>query len=144
MLARTLFVAMLAMFAWLPQTYAGSQTVPANAEGQIEFNTPSGNIGCIYTPNGGTSTYEPQDGGPELSCSRVEPSYVTVILGPKGPATLIKNPGEQGCCGDVTRLAYGNSWSKGPFSCQSSTKGLTCTGKHGHGFFVSKAKVTVK
>ncbi|MER9892713.1 hypothetical protein NKJ40_11460 [Mesorhizobium sp. M0119] len=84
-------------------------------EGQIEFNTPSGNIGCIYTPKGGTSTYEPQDGGPELSCSRVEPSYVTIILGPKGPATLIKNPGEQGCCGDVAKLAYGNSWSKGRF-----------------------------
>ncbi|MER9496418.1 hypothetical protein NKI86_32220, partial [Mesorhizobium sp. M0320] len=90
MLARTFFAAMLATFAWLPQTYAGSQTVPANAEGQVEFNTPSGNIGCIYTPKGGTSTYEPQDGGPELSCSRVEPSYITIILGPKRPATLIK------------------------------------------------------
>lgn len=97
------------------------------AEGQIEFNTPSGNIGCIYTPKGGTSTYEPQDGGPELSCSRVAPSYVTIILGPKGPATLIKNPGEQSCCSDVTKLAYGKSWSAGPFSCESSTKGLTCT-----------------
>ncbi|MER8834916.1 hypothetical protein [Mesorhizobium sp. M0909] len=112
--------------------------------GTDRVQPPSGNIGCIYTPKGGTSTYEPQDGGPELSCSRVEPSYVTVVLGPKGQATLIKNPGEQGCCGDVAKLAYGNSWSKGLFSCQSSTKGLTCTDKHGHGFFVSKAKVTVK
>ena len=70
--------------------------------------------------------------------------FLLVILGPNGPATLIKNPGEQGCCSEAAKLAYGNSWSKGPFSCQSSTKGLTCTGSDGHGFFVSKAKVTVK
>lgn len=141
--ARAAVAAILALFTWLPVAHAAGQDIPASAEGQVEFNTPSGNIGCIYTPAGGTGTYEPQDGGPELSCSRVSPSYVTIILGPKGPATLIKNPGEQPCCGDVTRLAYGNSWSAGPFTCQSSTKG-TCIGINGHGFFISKAKVTVK
>jgi len=144
MLARAVAPAILSVFACLPLAHAGEQSIPASAEGQIEFNTPSDNIGCIYTAAGGTSTYEPQDGGPELSCSRVEPSYVTIILGPKGPATLIKNPGEQPCCSDVTRLAYGNSWSAGPFSCQSSTKGLACTATNGHGFFISKAKVSVK
>ena len=145
MLARA--AAILSLFAWLPLVplaHAGEQSIPAGAEGQIEFNTPSGNIGCIYTPKGGTGTYEPRDGGPELSCSRVEPSYVTIILGPNGPATLIKNPGEQGCCSDVDKLGYGNNWSAGPFSCQSSTKGLTCTATNGHGFFISKAKATVK
>ena len=136
--------AVLSLFAWLPLAHAAEQSIPAGPEGQIEFNTPSDNIGCIYTAKGGTSTYQPQDGGPELSCSRVEPSYVTIILGPKGPATLIKNPGEQPCCSDVTRLAYGNRWSEGPFSCESSTKGLTCTATNGHGFFISKAKATVK
>ena len=141
---RRLAAAIAILFAWLPQAHGANQTIPASAEGQIEFNTPSGNIGCIYTPQGGTSTYQPQDGGPELNCSRVEPSYITVILGPQGPATLIKNPGEQGCCGEVTKLRYGNRWSKGPFSCQSSTKGLSCTAGNGHGFFVSKARVTVK
>ncbi|AMY00476.1 hypothetical protein AB0V79_11070 [Mesorhizobium ciceri] len=142
MLARA--AAILSLFAFVPLAHAGEQSIPASAEGQIEFDTPSGNIGCIYTPKGGTGTYEPRDGGPELSCSRVEPNYVTIILGPKGPATLIKNPGEQGCCSDVDKLGYGNSWSAGPFSCQSSTKGLTCTATNGHGFFISKAKATVK
>ena len=136
--------ATLFLLAWHPLAQAAEQSIPAGVEGQIEFNTPSGNIGCIYTPKGGTSTYEPQDGGPELSCSRVAPSYVTIILGPKGPATLIKNPGEQSCCSDVTKLAYGKSWSAGPFSCESTTKGLACTATNGHGFFISKAKVTVK
>ena len=144
MLARAAAPAILLLFAWLPLAHAGDQSIPASSEGQVEFNAPSGNIGCIYTPKGGTSTYSPQDGGPELSCSRVEPSDVTVILGPKGPATLIKNPGEQSCCSDLDKLDYGNSWSHGPFTCQSSTKGLTCTGGNGHGFFVSKAKVTVQ
>ncbi|ESY74841.1 hypothetical protein NKJ90_30030 [Mesorhizobium sp. M0051] len=134
----------LPLFAWVPPAHAASQGIPSSAEGQIEFNTPSANIGCIYTPKGGTGTYEPRDGGPELSCSRIEPSYITIILGPKGPATLIKNPGEQGCCSDVDKLGYGHSWSAGPFSCQSSTKGLTCTATNGHGFFISKAKATVK
>lgn len=144
MLARAVAPAILSLFTWLPLAHAGEQSISAGTEGQIEFNTPSDNIGCIYTAAGGTSTYEPQDGGPELSCSRVEPSYVTIILGPKGPATLIKNPGEQPCCSDVTRLAYGNSWSAGPFSCQSSNTGLACTATNGHGFFISKSKVTVK
>ncbi|RVA23183.1 hypothetical protein EN935_28505, partial [Mesorhizobium sp. M7D.F.Ca.US.004.03.1.1] len=85
MLARS--AAILFLFAWLPLfasvplAHAAEQGIPASADGQIEFNTPSGNIGCIYTAKGGTSTYEPKDGGPELSCSRVEPSYVTIILG---------------------------------------------------------------
>ena len=122
--------------------FAAQQTVPPNPDGQIEFITPSGNIGCIFTPKGGTQVYEPVDGGPELNCSRVEPSYVTVILGPKGPAKLIKNPGEQGCCSDVTKLEYGNRWSQGPFKCESTKQGLNCTGTNGHGFFLSKAKAT--
>ncbi|TPM41948.1 hypothetical protein [Mesorhizobium sp. B2-3-4] len=144
MLTRSAVFIALSFLAWLPPAHAADQAIAESTGGQIEFNTPSDNIGCIYTPKGGTSTYEPQDGGPELSCSRVEPSYITIILGPKGPATLIKNPGEQSCCSDVAKLAYGNSWSAGPFSCQSSTKGLTCIGANGHGFFISKAKATVK
>jgi hypothetical protein len=142
MLARVAIPFIVSLFLWLPQAFAGQQTIAPGAEGQIEFNAPSGNIGCIYTPKGGTSTYEPAGGGPELNCSRVEPTYVTVILGPSGPANLIKNPGEQGCCGDVAKLAYGNSWSKGPFSCQSSKTGLSCASSNGHGFFLSRAKVS--
>ena len=44
--------------------------------GQVEFVMPSGNIGCIYTPQGGTDIYEPRGGGPELSCDRVFPLRV--------------------------------------------------------------------
>jgi hypothetical protein len=37
------------------------------------------------------------------SNSRVEPSYISAILGPKGRAMPIKSPGEQACC-DVDKL----------------------------------------
>lgn len=137
-------IAMVAAFVAPMVAAAADQHIPANSEGQIEFNSPSDNIGCIYTPEGGTSVYTPQDGGPEISCSRVEPRYVTVILGPKGKATKIENPGEQGCCSIVTRLEYGNTWSAGPFTCASRKTGLTCSSSNGHGFSMSRASVTVK
>jgi hypothetical protein len=94
---------------------ARDQNVPAQTAGQTEFITPSGNVGCTYTPKGGTATYEPTGGGPELICERVEPAYVTVIMGPNGRVKRIDNPGEQGCCSDRPKLAYGTNWSRGPF-----------------------------
>jgi len=69
------------------------------ADEQVTFCTPSGNIECIYTPVGGTSVYEPVDGGPELSCDRVSPRYVRVVLGPTGPATLFEDVGDAGAGG---------------------------------------------
>ena len=70
---------------------------------------PSGNVGCIYTPRGGTDTYQPADGGPEISCDRIAPSYVNITLGSKSAAVLTKDPGEQGCCGGDNVLTYGNT-----------------------------------
>ena len=49
MLARVAAPALVSLLLWLPQAVAGQQTIPASAEGQIEFNAPSGDIGCIYT-----------------------------------------------------------------------------------------------
>ena len=48
-----------------PRLAVDGQSIPASAKGQVELNTPSGNIGCIYAPNGGTNTCQPRDGGPE-------------------------------------------------------------------------------
>ena len=87
-----LLTAMLMLGA--PAAYAKQQTFTEQDNGQISFVMPSGNIGCIYTPKGGTDVYEPVDGGPEISCDRIAPSYVNITLGPKGPAKLTENPGE--------------------------------------------------
>jgi hypothetical protein len=115
-------------------------SAPAFAAEQIEFVLPSGNIGCIYTPEGGVPNYQPVDGGPELSCDRVEPEYVRIILGPQGNATLHKNVGDASCCSAGPVLAYGKRWKAGPFKCRSSTSGLDCR-RGAHGFFMSRARL---
>jgi hypothetical protein len=139
---RRLLVLMAAMLMLLaPPAYAKQQTFVAGDNGQISFVMPSGNIGCIYTPKGGTDVYEPVDGGPEISCDRIEPSYVNITLGPKGPAKLIKDPGEQGCCGGENVFAYGNTAKVGPFTCSSSTAGLVCeTADKKHGLCLSRTR----
>lgn len=124
--------------------FAEEQEIEPDDHGQIAFVTPSGNIGCLYTPRGGTDIYEPIDGGPELTCERVEPDYVTVILGPADEAQRIDDPGEQGCCGDDEALGYGNSLALEGFTCVSEKTGLSCeTEDEEHGFLISKAKIMV-
>lgn len=120
-----------------------SATIMAEPDGQVVFTTPSNNIGCTFTPAGGTAVYTPRDGGPELVCERVAPHYVTVIMGPKGAVQRIDNPGEQGCCSLDQVLAYGQEWSRGPFTCQSRKTGLTCRRNDGRGFSLSRAGVKV-
>lgn len=122
---------------------AKEQRLKTGPDGEVSFITPSGNIGCIYIPAGGTSVYQSADGAAELQCDRVEPSYVAVILGATTKARRIDDPGEQGCCALDQKLNYGNSWSAGPFTCLSAKTGLTCSSQAGHGFVISKAKIGV-
>ena len=114
----------------------------ANDQGQIEFTMPSNNVGCIYTPAGGTDTYETADGGAELSCDRVEPAYIRAVLAASGKAKRYTNVGDASCCGSENIFEYGEVWSEGPFSCISSTTGLACT-RGSHGFSMSRKAVKV-
>jgi hypothetical protein len=123
---------------------AAEQEIKAMETGQIEFGTPSGNIGCIFTPEGGTDVYQPANGGPELICERVEPTYVTVILGTEGDPQVIENPGEQGCCSSEDILAYGNTVELGgEFTCGVETTGLTCERDDGTGFSMARAGIEI-
>ncbi|HTO33703.1 MAG TPA: hypothetical protein VL202_21410 [Pararhizobium sp.] len=108
---------------------------------QEEFVLPSGNIGCIYTPEGGTAVYQPADGGPELSCDRIEPRYVRATLSREGAATLYKDVGDQSCCSAGPVLDYGETWTAGPFSCLSTRTGLSCERDDGHSFFLSRKRL---
>ena len=101
---------------------------------------PSGNIGCPI-PEGGTDTYMPADGGPELICERVEPSYVTVILSDVDEAQVIEDPAEQGCCGAENVFAYGHVIELEGFYCESETTGLTCENDEGYGFSMARAGI---
>src|SRR4051812_41011929 len=51
-------VAALVVLLGLPAKAYETQSMYGNDEGQVEFTMPSGNIGCVYTPAGGTSFYE--------------------------------------------------------------------------------------
>lgn len=118
------------------------EKMPARSFGVAEeFVMPSGNIGCIYTPMGGTEVYQPADGGPELSCDRVAPKYLRATLGRSGKAVVRTNVGDQGCCGAERTLDYGETWSAGPFTCFSQRTGLTCKRDDGHSFLLSRARV---
>ncbi|MEO5808306.1 hypothetical protein [Devosia sp.] len=123
---------------------AAEQYIAAEDNGQIAFIMPSGNIGCVYTPAGGTETYSTLDGGAELQCDRVAPSYVRVVLSASGATQRINNPGEQPCCSIEPKLAYGNTWRAGPFQCISETRGLTCVRDENTGFVLSRAQIIVK
>ena len=121
---------------------AGQQFFDLLPTGQIEFTMPSGNIGCVYTPEGGTPVFVPVDGGPELACDRVEPAYRRFTLGKAGPASVQDNVGDASCCGSPNVLEYGNFWQAGPFYCESDETGLTCM-RGQNGFFISRKETTV-
>jgi hypothetical protein len=107
---------------------------------QSEFVMPSNNVGCIYTPPGGTDTYQTADGLAELSCDRVQPSYVRVILGAAGKPKKYTNVGDASCCSTSYVLAYGEVWQQGPFTCTSEITGLSCT-RGNHGFSINRKTI---
>jgi hypothetical protein len=113
----------------------------ANESGQIEFVMPSGNVGCIVTPEGGTDVYQPKGGGPEIMCDRVEPEYVRVVLG-AGAAEELDDVGDPSCCGAEQVLRYGEWTSLEGFVCYSKATGLTCTTEdEKHGFKMARAGI---
>lgn len=139
---RSFAAALVVVAAFALPAGAAEVTFAPDDGGQIEFTMPSGNVGCLYTPAGGTEVYEPVDGGPELICERVEPSYVTVILGPQGEPQLIEDPGEQSCCGATSIFAYGDVVDLDGFICWSEKTGLACTrSADGVGFTMARAGV---
>ena len=137
-------LATLAVLLGVPAKAYEPQNFFANDEGQIEFVMPSGNIGCIYTPAGGTSVYETVDGLAEIQCDRVEPSYVRAILGGQGGGYLIEDVGDASCCSLMQRFEYDHVVTLGPFQCLSERRGLTCARQDGHGFFLSRALVQAR
>jgi len=130
-----------ASIALAQSTQATVDFAPA-PNGYTSFSMPSGNVECIFTPAGGSKVYQPLDGGPELSCDRLQPTYVRLTMTPKR-VDRADNPGEQTCCGSDNPLAYGQRWTKGGFTCESAQDGLTCRRADGRGFSISRAKIGV-
>jgi hypothetical protein len=122
--------------------FACEQTIATNRDGQIEFRSPSGNIGCLYSPQG-VEGYMSAGSAPELTCSRNRPSYVTLVMSGSGRITRMDKPLDRSCCSGVT-LAWGKSWSAGPFRCRSATDRLTCTGPGEHAFSIGRSAVVTR
>lgn len=137
-------IAAVAVVLVVPAKAYEVQQMRTNPSGQVEFIMPSGNIGCIYTPEGGMAVYETWDGLAEIQCDRVEPNYVRAILGGQGEGEIYDNVGDAGCCGAPQKFRYDHIVVLGPFQCLSTTKGLTCARADGHGFFLSLALVQAK
>lgn len=103
---------------------------------------PSKNIACAYIAD---RNY----GGPFLRCDLLsglhpkpsgrcrEGDWASVLLKPSAKA-------RPSCVSDTVYdnrapfLAYGRSWVRGPFRCQSAQRGLTCRSNTGHGLFLSR------
>ena len=115
--------------------------VPATASGKFTFiQTPSHNIGCLYQNSPAALRCDIRSG---LKPPPSKPRGCTVDwtggyqVGATGRAHKV-------CAGDTVLSAnarvvrYGTTWRGGPFTCKSSTSGLRCKNRSGHGFFLSR------
>lgn len=121
------------------ETPAAASPAPG---GTSEFAAAGGNVGCTYTPVGGTAVYTTQDGRAELFCDRVEPTYVRLSMSEEGAAREVPTD-ERGCCSGAV-LAHGARWSEGPFSCEVSETGVACSKSDGHGFTLTRTQADVR
>ena len=107
------------------------------------FHAPSGNIQCAIMTG-------------DYNSARCDVMEVTKMSFPTQPADCdldwghafevgSTGAGAPACAGDTVAdpsgfvLGYGQSFSKGGFTCQSEKTGMTCTNEEGHGFSVAKA-----
>jgi Family of unknown function (DUF6636) len=115
--------------------------VPASASAKFVFiQTPSHNIGCLYSTAPASLRCDIRSG---LKPPPSKPKGCTVDwtggyqVGPTGGAHKV-------CAGDTVLspgarvVRYGATWREGAFTCKSSTSGLRCHNRSGHGFFLSK------
>jgi hypothetical protein len=105
------------------------------------FYSPSGNIECIFNNN--EVLKEPQPN--TLDCGTFNNHrHVVIIAGQHGgPAywpqvwTAYFHPGHSPV------LAYGSTWTRGGFTCKSTTAGMTCWANSNKlGFTISRSTVT--
>ncbi|HSP71279.1 MAG TPA: DUF6636 domain-containing protein [Gaiellaceae bacterium] len=112
------------------------------------FHSPSGTIRCLLAP------------GRVLRCDLRRADYAAALqarcmrpggagvdwhgfelpAARKGTVTcsggILYNPGTQRPA--YANLPYGQTWRRGPFTCDSRVTGVTCRNTGGHGLFVSR------
>lgn len=103
---------------------------PASA-GEVQFQTPSGNIGCEYQ----------EDTDNRLYCIRREPvmSYIEFYF---NGAYTGDYEGDSWFPEDAPVLDYGETQDFGPYTCTSEKTGLACS-RGEHGFNASRKGIEV-
>ncbi len=119
------------------------ETAVTLAQGGLSFfQTPSGNIHCLYDP----------DAGGSLRCDLLRFTGKRLPQ-PKdcgldwGDSFYLESHGKSSgvCHGDTLqmannpKLAYGTTWTRGGIVCTSKPTGLRCVNADKHGFELSKA-----
>jgi hypothetical protein len=126
---------------------AASAAGAASARVLPAIRSPSGNIDCVFLP-----------GRPaQLLCGIRRAVYAQALqdrciatdsLDWHGFELLPYRKGASVCAGGIlinptdhpryVTLAYGKTWSRGPFTCYSRVDGLSCGNHTGHGLFLSR------
>ena len=141
----------LAVLALLMVTPGLVLAAHARAPTSGYFKTPSGNIVCYHSPGpkdmpqwflgcGIKSGLKPAP--PRRTCQEGGYAGDRVELFATGRVRVPSCAGDPGAMVGlpVARvLGYGKTWSGGGLRCTSAFKGLTCSNKSGHGFFLSRA-----
>jgi hypothetical protein len=116
-------------------TSGTSGTLVPQTSSSTEFFSPSKNISCEID-NGASSAMT------GAFCLTMSPPKSVQL---KSDSTLTECTGVS-CLGNAGEntptLAYGQSISLGPFTCASSTAGITCTLANGDGFLISSSATT--
>lgn len=119
---------------------------PAQAADMEGFTSPSGNIACYVEDAPATLTCEINQTQWTPKGTRCE----ELDSGKQLAMTLTDSPQEGWWCrGDtwihagIKPLAYGNTWKKKGFTCESSSAHLACKNSKGHGWRMAKKAVEV-
>lgn len=123
-------------------TDSGKPTAPpaqGSDQGGGAFQTPSGNISCFVDANFvNCSIYEASwQPGDNPNCPTSAGRSVSLDSDGVRPRVFCGTP--EPAVGPV--LPYGDSTSRGSYSCSSASDGVTCEGQ-GRGFFLSRERVT--
>jgi hypothetical protein len=109
----------------------------------VRFQTPSKNIGCLYSPAEGRKPgYLRCD---ILSGVRPKPRG-TCQVDWTGYSMLARGAARPTCAGDTVYarqariVRYGTTWKQGGFGCRSRRAGLRCTNAAGRGFVLARAR----
>jgi hypothetical protein len=117
----------------------------ATATSASTFRTPSGNIGCLYTPASGSASVSLRCDLARVAHPPARPASCRLSY---GRAFVLNGTGRarRGCVGDTvldgsaTVIRYGSTRHFGPFTCTSRESGLSCHSLYHHGFTLSQAR----